>query len=66
MMQSDLPGQRRSNESVKKTRVGDGRRIVAADKVKHEVQRRNGQHTPDCRNPECSLGKFHWALLNRW
>jgi hypothetical protein len=37
----------------------DGRRIVAADEIKHEVKRREDQESPNAGNPKYNLCEFH-------
>ena len=55
----DLPRQRDAHESIEKPRMRDGRRIIAADPVEHEVQRRDDQESPNGRDPKHNLRKFH-------
>lgn len=55
----NLPGQRRSCKSVKKSGMGDWRRIIAADQIKHEVKRRDDQDAPNAGNPENDFRKSH-------
>jgi hypothetical protein len=57
--ESDLPGECESDEAVIEAGVRDGRRILAADEIKHEVQGNNYKETPDACDPENDFGEFH-------
>ena len=57
--ESDLPGERESDEAVIEAGVSDGRGILAADEVEHEVQGKNYEETPDACDPENDFGEFH-------
>ena len=55
----NLPSQGGRYKSVKKSGMGDRRRIISADQVKHEVERRDDQDAPNARDPENDLCKSH-------
>src|SRR5262249_14052073 len=56
---NELPGQRDSRKSVIKERMRDRRRILLANLVEDEKQRRQDQNAPDAGDVEKNFGEFH-------
>src|SRR6476646_6126242 len=59
----ELPCEAAARESVVEAGMRDGWRILAADCVIEEVERRDYQNSPDCGDPENDLGEFHEGLV---
>ena len=59
---SDLPRQAESHESIEESWMGDGRRIIAADEIKHKIKRCQDEKAPDAGNPKYNLRKSHGFL----
>src|SRR5271169_964239 len=55
----NLPRQPHADEPVIKPGMSNDRRIIAPDRIKHQVKRREDQKAPDGSNPENHFGKFH-------
>ena len=60
--EGELPCEACANEAVVESGMRDGRGILAADCVEHEVERREDEDAPDESDPEDDFGKFHFCL----
>src|SRR5215470_5750656 len=61
----NLPGQRHSSKAVIEPGMGDRGRILLADLVKNEIQRRNCHQAINSGDPKNDFGKFHKRLQLR-
>lgn len=57
--EGNLPGQSDADESVIKAGVSDGRRVLTADRIEHEIQGRELDQTEYARDKEYGFRKFH-------
>src|SRR5450432_922009 len=61
--EGELPHDGRANEAVIKRGMSDRRRILATDKIEHEIQRREDEDAPDGGNRENYFSEFHFVTL---
>src|ERR1700694_3546071 len=61
--EDDLKCEPYADETVIEAGMSDGRRILAPDRVKHKIERREDQKAPDAGNPENNPGEFHVIVL---
>src|SRR5579863_3416366 len=54
-----LPGEGNADEAVVEGGVRDGWRVLAADCVEHEIERREDEDAPEGGDPEDDFGEFH-------
>ena len=58
----DLPSQGHTHEPVEESGMRDGGRILLADEVKQEIERRDDGQAPDACDPEDDFREFHVCL----
>src|ERR1700677_3062936 len=58
----NLKGQTDADKTVVEAGMRDRRRVLTADQVKHEIQRRENQHAPNAGDQESDLCEFHFIL----